>query len=84
MDYESNYDDTFFEDFDKLCNIYQTVPYFKERLKFYWQLLACTMHNLKDADLQASFRFFWEENEVLIQEKGQLEVATFSLDVIES
>lgn len=84
MDYESNYDDTFFEDFDKLCSIYQTVPYFKERLKFYWQLLACTMHNLKDADLQASFRFSWEENEVLIQEKGQLEVATFSLDVIES
>ena len=69
MNYESNYGDTFFENFDKLCHVYQTVPYFKERLKFYWQLLACTMHNLSDADLQASFRFSWTENEVLIQER---------------
>ena len=84
MNYESNYDDTFFDDFDKLCGIYQTVPYFKERLQFYWQLLACTMHNLESADLHASFRFQWEDNEVLIQEKGQMEYAAFSLKIIES
>lgn len=84
MNYESNYDDTFFEDFDKLCSIYQTVPYFKKRLQFFWQLLACTMHNLENADLHASFRFSWEENEVHIQEKGQMRYASFSLDTIET
>ena len=83
MNYESNYDDTFFEDFDKLCHVYQTVPYFKERLKFYWQLLACTMHNLENNDLHASFRFEWDENEVIIQETGQMQYATFSLEMIE-
>lgn len=84
MNYESNQDETFFEDFDKLCGIYQTVPYFKKRLQFYWQLLACTMHSLENADLHASFRFSWENNEIIIQETGQMKFATFDMESVET
>ena len=84
MNYESNYDDSFFKEFDRLCGDYKNVPFFKARLKFFWQLLACTMHNLKESNLQASFRFCWEENEVIIQETGQMKYATFSLEIIEN
>lgn len=84
MNYESNQDEIFFEDFDKLCGIYQTVPYFKKRLQFYWKLLACTMHSLENADLHASFRFSWENNEIIIQETGQMKFATFDMESVET